>query len=520
MKQTKQLDWPSLLFLIAVLFGGLIRFMPALSTGFPINDGGMFYDMTRDLQANHYLLPATTVYNGLDLPYAYPPFGFYFAALLADLGRIPLLGIFLWLPPFLATLTIPAFYLLARTLLKGDLRAALAAVFFALTPGEYGWQIMGGGVTRAFGMLFLLLGVRYVYNLFQDAKIKTGVLATIFCALAVLSHPEVAIQTAGLCAVIWLFFGRTWRGTLHAALVAIGVLMLTAPWWGTILAQHGLAPFLSAGQTGLHTSASWLKFFSENFILSGLFPFIALLRVIGFIYALVKRNWLLLALLVVPYIVDPRSAESISYFGFCMIAALALLDAIPALAAKLRKSKEPVKPFLESRTGVIVLFALIFLQFIDCGLYNYRLINTTLTPADRAAMTWVQANLPSGKDFLIITTKPYSMSDPVQEWFPTLTGQHSQTTLQGLEWSLGGQFMGRLDDLALLQPCTDLACVESWSMRTGLTYDYLWLSIFPGEDTSKLSISARSLLVSVKASEDYRLVYQSVSAAIFLKVEK
>ena len=168
MKRTTQIDWPALLLITAILLGGLARFMPAFVTRFPINDGGMFYTMTQELSANGYALPAATAYNGLDLPYAYPPLGFYLASFLADFGRIPLLGVFLWLPPLLATLTIPAFYLLARALLKDDLRAALASIFFALTPGGYGWHIMGGGITRSLGLVFLLLATFYVLRLFQE----------------------------------------------------------------------------------------------------------------------------------------------------------------------------------------------------------------------------------------------------------------------------------------------------------------------------------------------------------------
>ncbi len=92
--------------------------------------------------------------------------------------------------------------------------------------------------------------------------------------------------------------------------------------------------------------------------------------------------------------------------------------------------------------------------FIECGLSNFRLINTTLTPGEREAMTWLRENLPPGEDFLIITGRTYSMSDPVQEWFPALSGHHSQTTLQGLEWTLGAGFEARLEDLADLQACT------------------------------------------------------------------
>jgi hypothetical protein len=56
----RQPDWPALLLFTAILLGGLVRFMPALVTHFPINDGGMFYTMTQELSSNGYALPATT----------------------------------------------------------------------------------------------------------------------------------------------------------------------------------------------------------------------------------------------------------------------------------------------------------------------------------------------------------------------------------------------------------------------------------------------------------------------------
>jgi hypothetical protein len=512
-KQTKKVDWPALLLLTAILFGGLVRIMPALVTRFPLNDGGMFLDMTRDLQANHSLLPATTTYNRLDLPYAYPPLGFYVTSLLADVGRIPLLELFLWLPAFISILTIPAFYLLSRALLADNLRAALATLFFALTPGSYFWPVMGGGVTRAFGMLFLVLAIFAVLRVFQTGNWKWLSLAILFCSLAVLSHPEVAIQTAGACFVLWLFLGRTWRGALHAFLVILGVTLVTAPWWGTVIARHGLAPFLSASQTGLHSSASWLKFFAEGYTLIGFLPFLLILRLIGTWDALVKRKWLMLVLLVAPYVVDPRSAPAISFLIFNMLSSLALLDAIPEMAAKRWKLDAPAGLFLDTRLGAILLFVLIFLQFVDCGLNNYRLINTTLTITDRAAMAWVQQNLPPGKNFLLVTAAPYSMSDPAQEWFPTLTGQHSQTTLQGLEWTLGGKFNSRLNDLVALQACADIACVESWSTRTGLAYDYIWMTIPPEEKNPDKASQTNNLFNTFGSSGQFVLVYDDENSS-------
>ncbi|MDO9302752.1 MAG: hypothetical protein Q7T89_15305, partial [Anaerolineales bacterium] len=80
----QKLNWSMLFLFTALLFGAVVRFVPAASNGFPLNDGGMFYTMIRDLQANHYILPQFTSYNFADIPFAYPPLGFYIAASLSD----------------------------------------------------------------------------------------------------------------------------------------------------------------------------------------------------------------------------------------------------------------------------------------------------------------------------------------------------------------------------------------------------------------------------------------------------
>ncbi len=44
----------------AIILGALVRLLHVASSNFPINDGGLFYTMTRELQGNGFLIPATT----------------------------------------------------------------------------------------------------------------------------------------------------------------------------------------------------------------------------------------------------------------------------------------------------------------------------------------------------------------------------------------------------------------------------------------------------------------------------
>src|SRR5438093_1573766 len=67
----------------ATLLGCVVRGLHVESGDFPLVDGGMFYAMVRDIQANGFGFPAFTSYNSLQIPFAYPPLPFYLAAVLS-----------------------------------------------------------------------------------------------------------------------------------------------------------------------------------------------------------------------------------------------------------------------------------------------------------------------------------------------------------------------------------------------------------------------------------------------------
>ena len=157
MKLIRRADLASLIIFLAILLGAFVRFSPASLAGFAINDGGMFAVMVDDLRESGYALPVYTSYNSLDIPYAYPPLGFYFGRIVSDLTGLPAAEVLRWLPAFFASLSVPAFALLASRLLKTRYHVAIATLIFALMPRAMSWFIMGGGLTRSPGQFFMLL---------------------------------------------------------------------------------------------------------------------------------------------------------------------------------------------------------------------------------------------------------------------------------------------------------------------------------------------------------------------------
>lgn len=114
----------------------------------------------------------------------------------AALTGADLLDIFRFLPAAITTLCIPLVYWFARDLLGERPLAALAALIYALLPRSYIFLIMGGGITRAWGHLFMLLTAWMALRAFTHPQRRWAALAGLSGALTVLSHPEAAMHAA------------------------------------------------------------------------------------------------------------------------------------------------------------------------------------------------------------------------------------------------------------------------------------------------------------------------------------
>jgi len=486
--------------------------VPAVSNGFPLNDGGMFYTMIRDLQANHYLLPQFTSYNFADIPFAYPPLGFYIAAIFSSLLPVSDLQTLLWLPALVNTLSILAFYKLAGQILPSRMSAALAALVYALSSRAFVWQVMGGGITRAFGMLFLLLMLSQAVQLFREYTHKKLALTILFGAFTVLSHPQTALHAALGGALIFLFYGRNKRGIISALIVGAGVALLTAPWWLTVFLRHGLEPFISAGQTSQRTLEYYLALLTFNGLGDYLFIPTLLFALLGSWIIFKRREFFLVTWVLLAYLIDPRGGDGIALLALSMLAGMGLLKLSAWIS---RSNSDQPEGVMMKRASQILVFGAAFYFILTSSISDFQLINTSLKPADLKMIEWVNSNVKDGKTFLLSTGRELSMSDPMQEWFPALTKQHSATTMQGLEWTLSEKFFPWYEQLVAFQHCADVECVSQWSQTNDVDYDYFLVTVPPKEDESEFGKSLRSLALSTRSSNLYDLVYESENALVF-----
>ena len=513
-------DTAALVVLLATAVGALARFQFHLGGSFPIGDGGMFATMVDDLRRANFALPEQTSYNGSGIPLAYPPLALYIAAMIGELTGFSSVDVLFWLPPAVATLTVPAFYLLARVLSPARDRsvAVLATVLFAVTPGAFVWQIVGGGLTRSFGFLFALLALYHLFRLVQDASPRRLLPCVLFAALTALSHLEAAWLVGIGFGVFLAYFGRTRRHAIYAASVGLGALLLTSPWWGTVLVRHGADPFIAAFESGEVSLGARLGIVSFLPTHEGLLPIVAGLGFTGFAALLISRQSFLPVLLTLVLFFDPRGPHAAPTALVSILAAYAILSLIsPAPRRAL-----PDGDIQPRRDPAVMLAAIVTV---------YALATSPLTPilarspinilpvSDRTAMAWIQANTPEEAAFVVVSAGDLWELDVSSEWFPALAGRRSLGTVQGTEWFRGDRGTkaaeARYDRLIGCAHET-AGCLEGWAAAHFSGFTHVYVSDGAREAGEQDNPDCCALLrYSLINSPAYRLLYEAQGVQVF-----
>lgn len=511
-------EWADLIFILAILVGTFMRFNPTLLAGFAINQGGMFAVMIDDLRANHYLLPIYTTYNHLQIPFAYPPLGFYIGGIVTDLFSIDSVQVLRWLPAFFASLSIPAFYLLALRLLKNKYHASVGTLFFAFMPRAFSWFITGSGLTRSPGQFFLLLTLAVIVRLYQENRRSDIFWAGIFAGLTVMSHPEAAVHMVASVIFFWVMLGHS-RATF-VKLVGVGVtaLIAAAPWWVTVIHYHGLAPLLSAVQTGQKTSAV-LNLLFFDFAEEPYATVITVLALIGLGQCLLRKDYLLPLWLALPFLVEGRSAALPAAIPLAMLAAVGLVDVVfkslsPGSAGKLENPEQ--LSLVEVGISAYVILYLLFSTYQ----YGLQLSGSSLPLPDRESMNWINQTTSGDSRFLVLTGTNSISCDNVLEWFPALSDRQSIYTVQGTEWTKGANFAAYVQSTYAVQRCLsngDVSCLDSAVDRS--EYDFVYVSKIPRLNCRSIDLpnSYVYFIESLRADRSFDLVYESQEVMIFGK---
>jgi hypothetical protein len=524
----KRVDESSVAIILVVAVVGLaIRLAIPLTSAFPLNDGGLFYAMITDLEANHFVLPALTTYNSASIPFAYPPLAFFLYGAVNTVTHIPLLLLMRLGPALVSTGSLVAFYALARDLLSSKVQAALAALVFMLLPRAFAWLIMGGGVTRSLGMLFALLAMRQAFRLFTKPSVRTILGMIVLGSLVVYTHPEAATHTVISTMVFFFWKSRSLRGVAAASIVAATVAALSAPWWATVLARYGWDPFLAARAAAQADSYNALEgllvLFRFDFADE---PHVALLTafsLIGIILQLSARKFAIPGWLLAMHAIEPRGGALFIMIPLALSAGIGLEGAILPAFATLGLNERAIGPtprsagnWLESvfaSPATRLFLGFVFVYGIMSAYETAWKVGTnlSLSPPDLRALEWVRANTPQGSRFAVVTID-LPLRDATSEWFPALTGRQSLATVFGYEWVRKVDFGKKVEEYQSLQECSPFgpACLDTWSVNYAAPFDYVYIR-------NAASVHNVALTGALAASADYEGVYNSPTVEIFAR---
>jgi hypothetical protein len=292
---------------------------------------------------------------------------------------------------------------------------------------------------------------------------------------------------------------------------------LSAPWWGTVIARHGLEPFLSASQSGRGDWYSWagdtlvsLKFTEEPIV-----PLLAVVGMAGLFLSIVRREFLLPIWLIAMFLLDPRSASTYAMIPLAMLIGVAVIAAVQTLLP--RESPAAglhVRLQAAWMPAVIVPLliwgstAAVITSSVDSSPLH------ALSQENRQAIAWVTRETPEDSRFLIIKGPSSAWTDSLSEWFPALAKRSSLGTVQGYEWLGKSRYERQQDRYEELQACVgdSYQCLENWASHGSSSFSYVYV-LKPKSDDQGDCCS--SLKRSLRASSRYVVIYDGPGATIF-----
>lgn len=451
---------------LALLVGGIVRIVPLLAVDFPLNDGGLFGIMIQDLVDSGFLLPVTTSYNGLDIPFAYPPLGLYVAGLANAVFGVSVVDTLRFVPLLLNLAAIPAVYWLASAILRSRSGGMFAAVAFSLLPRSYLFLITGGGITRSLGFLLAIISLGLAWRLLQSRDHRwwaVGVLG-LDGGLTALAHPQAAVFLA-TSILVFLPWAPDRRETIirvaRSVLVGLAVLAL---WLVPVLSVHGVDPLISAIRSGQSGPEGLAQLISLRFAELAIFDVITVAALVGTILAVRRRVLMLPIWLAAVWVVDSRAGFTFAMIPLALLAAYALLTVVGSWLPS--SGTRPLgwlrQHLVSGMIAVAVLVALVFANYFS-GLRPSSPLHG-LSADQRAAMSWTEGNTPEAAEFAVVTGQAF-WEDAASEWFPALTDRRSAGTVQGYEWLGHDAWQRQLDVYEELQSCARdvLPCVVVWA---------------------------------------------------------
>jgi hypothetical protein len=366
---------------LVVIFSFLF-FYANVKDAFPRGSAGFYSLMAETIAGAHFALPTTIPFYGPGgIPFAYPPLAFYLMAFFTDLLKVAPFVYLRFAPPLFLTASLVPLFLLARQITGTTRQAALATIFFGTSLGIISYHNDAGGVSRGLALLSMLWGMYFSYRSFAAPKTRTVVLAVVFLGLTILSD----LSYAGF-ALAWLVVAgifATGQSTLKriGLLVSmiLGMLLVSMPWWLTVVARDGFDIFLNvlnthgnaAGFLALVDPIKYLNLFWSTFLSGNESLLLVGAASLGLFVSLARGKYFLPLLLLLAVFITGLEGERFVAIVSAFLGAVAVEEFFPHKPAVLQLELRGALGFIADLTIVFVAIRSAFLLRLGGALADY-----------------------------------------------------------------------------------------------------------------------------------------------------
>lgn len=494
-----------------------------LTHPFPALNGGLYVMMTQTIMSNGYAMPTVIPhYTAGGIPFGFPPLGFYLAAPLLELG-VSVRTLTLLFPAIPFGLTLVAYYAFAERLLGGRWMATLAAVVIATSAPVLQYTISAGGFVRTTALMFTVFGLYAGLRLFKAETWARWWLTatTVLLGLTALTHPKYVLFLGASLVVLAVRFNRTYIGAAKSAVVLVGGLILSAPWWGQVVATHGVGLLIEASKThgGIGNPFWFFSFLLPVTSPTDMWP---VLVVIAGIY-LVSQGRLFMPLWMFASGLVVANDEYAMLIGAMMISVMVYEGIVPAFQSNGMPSVLGLPWSLDGRTVTrstltTAFFTLVLMTYatgsavlyVEDGLPTDDEFVSFVDEDDLESMSWAQQNTDAEASFIVI--------GDVAEWFPVFSERTNLVAARGSAWE-GVDQRRRMQRLRVaFSSCLTADCMSETIGDGGLNLNYVYIArdgYIQGSNRNLMEERWTFLRASLNCSRAYTLEYQNDGTAIY-----
>lgn len=455
--------------ILLILINAPIILVNSIRFYYPMGFAGLYTLIAEEIVKYNFLLPFSVPFYGPGgIPFAYPPLAFYIMAFFIGPLKISSLLYLRFAPPLFYLFSSLLFYALVKEYTKSRRIGFISSILFAYSSTNYYIHGTSGGSVRGLALCFLFAGLLIFLRNIDQFKLKSIILSGLFFSLTILTHLSYAFVFATVLLVVILCKPFNWKRWGVTILLGVTGLILSSPWWGTIIHRFGVEvfslAFASHGNnyflkilSGEKSLIDWLSVSFGTFSLNQNFSVFALL---GLVYMILGGEIFPLLLFVLLMFSSSENGRYLVMLG--SLTAGLLISKISRLLAFWRNNKR-----WQLSEFVIILFSL----FLICNTEVNNIINykPVITKELVDFSILVRKNVSKDANYLFII----GHSDQEAEWLPYFFDLTPSVGPWGGEWLTLSPIQIATGPIADCQEKHSYSCVKEVIFDYGINPTYL-----------------------------------------------